>query len=175
MDIPPQPFEPKSSPPSFCETTAARPWMRVGGVFILVAAVVVAVVVLRGTFHEQAGAAVGATLSAALGIVIGIFGIINRITLEVDTQQVTLGFWPIWQRKILRDDIEELSAVDLDPARFGGLGLRRVPGRTWGLLFTGGPGLAVSRKSDHTTYYIRTDHSSEAIAAFRSIQPASPG
>ena len=146
--------------------------MRAVGILILAAAVVVAVVVLRGTFHDQAGAAVSASLGATLGIVIGVIGIINRITLEVDTQQVSLGFWPIWKVKIRRDDIEELSAVDLDPVKFGGLGLRRVPGRTWGLLFSGGPGLAVCRKTDRTTFYIRTDHAKEAIEAFRGIQPA---
>ena len=171
MATPPQPFQPKRSPHFFSETTVPRPWMRAGGVLILAAAVIVAVVVLRGTFQHETGAAVSASVSAALGIVLGVLVIICRITLEVDPQQVSVGFWPIWKKTIRRDDIDEFKAVDLDPARFGGLGLRRVPGRTWGLLFTGGPGLAVSRKSDHATFYIRTDHEDEAIAAFRGKPP----
>ncbi len=140
--------------------------MRAIGVLLIVAAVVVVVVVLEGGFHHQSFAAASASLAAALMIVIGTVSIVNRITLDVDTQRVSLGFWPIWKQNIPRDDIEELTTADLNPVRFGGLGLRRVPGRTWGLLFTGGPGLAVSRKSDGATFYIRSDHADEAIAAF---------
>jgi hypothetical protein len=144
--------------------------MRAIGVLILVAALlIVAVLVSTGAavFHRQIVPLLAASISALIGLVIGVVGILSRITLDVDPRQVTLGFWPIWRRTIPHDDISQFIAAELNPIRFGGLGLRRVPGRTWGLLFTGGPGLAVSRKSDGSTYYIRTDYAEEAIARFR--------
>jgi hypothetical protein len=153
---------------SFSKITAARPWMRAGGVFMLVAAVFI-VVVLVGAgapSSNQTYAAISGLLGAALLITFGIISILNRITLEVDTHNVTVAFWPIWKKRIPHDDIMELTMVDLNPVKFGGLGLRRVPGRTWALLFSSGPGLAITRKSDGATFYIRTDHANEAIAAF---------
>lgn len=140
---------------------------------MLVAAVfVVGVVVISGASFvgDQRYAAVSGLMGAFLLITLGIISILNRITLEVDAHQVTLAFWPIWKKRIPRDDIKELKMADLNPVKFGGLGLRRVPGRTWGLLFSGGPGLVISRKSDGANFYIRTDHATEAIAAFDGTQ-----
>ena len=175
MDIPQQPLQPNRNPQTFSETTLAKPWMRAIGALILVAALsTAAVLVFAGTsaFHHQIFSILGASMSAAIGLAIGVVGILSRITLDVDARQVTFGFWPIWSEKIPHDDIAQFTAMDLNPIRFGGLGLRRVPGRTWGLLFTGGPGLSVSRKSDGATFYIRTDHAEEAIAAFRGTNLA---
>ena len=163
----PTPLPPKNTPQFFSEVTTAPTWMRAIGVLILAVGVVVAVVVLSGELHHQVGAIVSASMSAALGIALGFFGIRNKITLAVNPKQVTLGFRPIWKKVIPRDEINELAAADLDPVQFGGLGLRRVPNRTWALLFTGGPGLVVSRKSDGAAFYIRTNRADEAIAAFR--------
>jgi hypothetical protein len=142
--------------------------MRAGGVFMLVAAVfIVAVLLGDGTpVSDQTYAAISGILGAALLITFGIISILNRITLEVDTHNVTIAFWPIWKKHIPHDDIMELTMANLNPVKFGGLGLRRVPGRIWALLFSGGPGLAITRKSDGATFYIRTDHANEAIAAF---------
>ena len=158
---------------SFSESTAARLWMRVGGVFMLVAAVfmVVVLVISDASFvGDQTYAAISGLVGAFLLIALGIISILNRITLEVDPHQVTLAFWPIWKKRIPRDDIKELALADLNPVKFGGLGLRRVPGRTWGLLFSGGPGLVFTRKSDGANFYIRTNHATEAIAAFHGTQ-----
>jgi hypothetical protein len=170
MDISQRPLQPTGSPETFSEITFARPWMRAIGALILVAALLIAAVLVfisTSALHRQIFAILGASISAAIGLVIGVVGIFSRITLDVDARQVTLGFWPIWRKKIPHDDVAQFTAADLNPIRFGGLGLRRVPGGTWGLLFTGGPGLSVSRKSDGVTFYIRTDHAEEAIAAFR--------
>lgn len=135
---------------------------------MLVAAVFIVVVLMISgvSFSDQTYAAISGLSGAALLIGLGIIGILNRITLEVDTHNVTVAFWPIWKKRIPQDDIKELTMADLNPVKFGGLGLRRVPGRTWALLFSGGPGLAITRKSDGATFYIRTDHANEAIAAF---------
>jgi ABC-type multidrug transport system fused ATPase/permease subunit len=175
MDISHQPLQPNSGPPTFSETTLARPWMRTIGALILVAALLIAAFLVftgASAFHRQIFPLVAASISAAIGLVIGVVGILSRIKLDVDARQVTLGFWPVWQKKIPLDDIAQFTTADLNPAKFGGLGLRRVPGRTWGLLFTGGPGLSVSRKSDGATFYIRTDRAEEAIAAFRGTNTA---
>ncbi|MET4706082.1 hypothetical protein [Frigoribacterium sp. UYMn621] len=175
MDMFQQPNQRDNGPQTFSETTLARPWMRAIGVLIVVAALVIAaVLVFRGAsaFHRQIFPLVAASISAAIGLVIGIVGILSRITFDVDARQVTLGFWPLWRKKIPHDDIAQFTTADLNPARFGGLGLRRAPDRTWGLLFTGGPGLSVSKKSDGSTFYIRTDRAEEAIAAFRGTNTA---
>lgn len=170
-----QPPQPNSNPQRFSETTLARPWMRAIGVLILVAAVlIVAVLVFGGTsaFHGQIFAMLAASISAALGLVIGTVGVLSRITLDINPRQATLGFWPIWRKTIPRDDVSHIIVAQLNPVVFGGLGLRRVPGRTWGLLFTGGAGLTVSRKSDGATFTIRTDWADQAIAAFRGTDIA---
>ena len=175
MNIGSEPSRTDGESHSFSESTAARPWMRIGGIFMLVAAVfMVVVLVISGASFvgNQTYAAVSGLLGAFLLIALGIISIINRIILEVDAHQVTVAFWPIWKKCIPRDDIKELTMTDLNPVKFGGLGLRRVPGRTWGLLFSGGPGLAVTRKSDGATFYIRTDRATEAIAAFHGTQLA---
>lgn len=135
---------------------------------MLVAAVfVVVVLVISGAlFSNQTYAAIVGLLGASLLIALGIISILSRITLEVDAHKVTVAFWPIWKKRLPRDDIKELMITNLNPAKFGGLGLRRVTGRTWALLFSGGPGLAITKKSDGATFYIRTDHATEAVAAF---------
>jgi hypothetical protein len=173
MIIGSHPLQANGGSQSYSESTAARPWMRAGGVFMLVAAVfMVVVLVTSGAsfFSGQTYAAISALLGAFLLIAFGIISILNRITLKVDAHQVTLAFWPIWKKRIPRDDIKEITMADLNPVKFGGLGLRRVPGRTWALLFSGGPGLAITRESDGATFYIRTNHATEAIAAFHGTQ-----
>jgi hypothetical protein len=143
-------------------------------VLILVAGIGIAVVVAlwgMSLFGHETFAVLSAAISAALGIALGIVGIINRITLEVDAQGVNLGYWPIWKVRMSRDDLEKLTPAVLDPAMFGGLGLWRMPGKKWGLLLSGGPGLIATRKSDRATFCVRTDHADEAIAAFRGNQP----
>jgi len=175
MMIGPEPLQTNGESHSFRESTAARPWMRAGGVFMLVAAVfMMVVIVISGAsfVNNQTYAAVSGLVGAFLLIALGSVCMLNRITLEVDAHQVTLAFWPIWKRSIPRDDVNELTMADLNPVKFGGLGLRRVPGRTWGLLFSGGPGLLVTRKSDGANFYIRTNHAAEAIAAFHGTQLA---
>ncbi len=167
---PPTPSRPSDSPQSFRETTAARPWMRAIGVALLMAAVVtVVVVVVSGPpfFRDQTSAAVSLVVGSVLEVALGLVSIINRITLEVDTQHVTLGFWPIWKKRIPSEDIADVAPTQLNPVMFGGLGLRRIPGRRWGLLFSAGAGLVVTRRSDGAAFYIRTNHADDAIAAFR--------
>ncbi|MGW0180951.1 hypothetical protein [Nocardia sp. NPDC003345] len=113
----------------------SSPWMLLGGMTMAIAGVVAG-------FVTQPGIGVMLALTGALVAHLGVIRVV------VDQRGLTVGTGPLgWPRWQLRpDEISAVATEDLSPARYGGYGIRMVPGAT-AVLLRSGPGIVVTRRS----------------------------
>lgn len=113
------------------------------GTAVFVAAVSVVVTVLMGWSG-------GWFAALALGVpVLGLAGYVlawSRVRVRVDAAGLTLVSerWPVRLRHIGAREVVGVSSAEIDPMRWGGYGLRAVPGRT-AYVVSGGAGVVVYR------------------------------
>ncbi|MGW5387425.1 hypothetical protein [Nocardia sp. NPDC003963] len=114
---------------------AASPWMLLAGVVAVLMGVVLGVV-------AQPLAGVLLVLS---GVLLAHLALIRVV---VDRRGLTVGTGPLgWPRWRLRpEDITEVSAEGISPLRYGGYGIRVIPGAT-AVVLRAGPGIVVTRRS----------------------------
>ncbi|GAA4869604.1 hypothetical protein [Serinicoccus chungangensis] len=115
--------------------------MRVLGVGLLVVFVVVAVVI------------VGADESVVLLVVVLLTGLgagglallWSAVTVQVDEDglRVRSRVLPVPVARVRADQVAGVDVQDLDPLRWGGIGLRALPDRTAFIVDAGGPGIVV--------------------------------
>lgn len=113
----------------------SAPWMVLAGIVML------AIGVVTG-FVAQPWVGVLLALSSLLLIQLALVRVV------VDQRGLTVGTgpfgWPRWQ--LSPEEITEVAAEELSPVRYGGYGIRMIPGST-AVLLRGGPGIVVTRRS----------------------------
>ncbi|MET8800774.1 hypothetical protein ABZV91_30890 [Nocardia sp. NPDC004568] len=114
---------------------AVSPWMLLTGV----------VAVLMGVVVGFVAQPITGALLAVSGILLAQLAVLRVV---VDQRGLTVGTGPLgWPRWRLRPgDIAEVSADDISPLRYGGYGIRMIPGAT-AVVLRAGPGLVVTRRS----------------------------
>ncbi|WP_058854425.1 DUF1648 domain-containing protein [Nocardia jinanensis] len=114
---------------------AASPWMLMTGV----------VAVLMGVV-------LGFVAQPLTGILLALSGVLlvhlALVRVVVDQRGLTVGTGPLglprW--RLRPADITEVSAEDISPLRYGGYGIRLIPGAT-AVVLRAGPGIVVTRRS----------------------------
>lgn len=107
---------------------------------------------LAGMIAFLLGVVTGFVLQPLTGVLLaltgGLLAQLASIRVVVDQRGLTVGTGPFgWPRWRLRpEDITEVSTEDISPARYGGYGIRMIPGTT-AVLLRGGPGIVVTRRS----------------------------
>ncbi|NUP28471.1 MAG: hypothetical protein HOQ36_03000 [Nocardia sp.] len=113
----------------------ASPWMLTAGVVAIVM-----------------GGVLGFVAQPLIGVLLAVTGALLAhlalLRVVVDQRGLTVGTGPLgWPRWRLRpEDIADVSADDISPLRYGGYGIRLIPGAT-AVVLRGGPGIVVTRRS----------------------------
>lgn len=114
---------------------AVSPWMLLTGV----------VAVLMGAVVGFVAQPVPGALLTLTGVLLAQLALLRVV---VDQRGLTVGTgllgWPRW--RLRPEDITEVSADDISPLRYGGYGIRMIPGAT-AVVLRAGPGLVVTRRS----------------------------
>ncbi|WP_280507314.1 DUF1648 domain-containing protein [Nocardia flavorosea] len=108
--------------------------------------------VLAGVVTLALGVATGFVATPWVGVLLGVTGLLLAhlalVRVVVDQRGLTVGTglfgWPRWH--VSPEEITEVTAEDLSPVRYGGYGIRMIPGAT-AVLLRGGPGIVVTRRS----------------------------
>ncbi|WP_188525188.1 hypothetical protein [Isoptericola cucumis] len=99
-----------------------------------------AVTALRG----DPGLLVATLVPIAVGALVAWALMVCRISVTVADDFAVFAFRPLHRAVVETAEIESVELVDrVDPARLGGVGLRRMPGKVTGLLWGPGPGVEV--------------------------------
>jgi hypothetical protein len=149
----------------FRQTTPAPRALRLGGLAIAVAGVVVLV-----AGGASAAGFVAALVLLAAGAVVGSLRI--RITLDPDDVEVALV--PLKRIRITYSAIADCTVVDhLRPRTVGGIGVRSLPGGGAAILLDGGPAVAIE-SADGTRHLVRSTFPREAATRIRDRAAAAP-
>ncbi|MEU4316663.1 hypothetical protein [Nocardia sp. NPDC024068] len=113
----------------------SSPWMLLGGLAMVVIGAIAGIVTQPG---------IGVML-ALTGVLLAHLGVIRVV---VDQRGLTVGTgpfgWPRW--RLGPNEITSVATEDLSPVRYGGYGIRMIPGAT-AVLLRSGPGIVVTRRS----------------------------
>lgn len=149
----------------FRQTTPAPRAIRLGGLAIAVAGVVVLV-----AGGASAAGVVAALVLLAAGAVVGSLRI--RITLDPDEVEVALV--PLKRIRIPYSAIADCTVVDhLRPRTVGGVGVRSLPGGGAAILLDAGPAVAIE-STDGTRHLVRSTFPREAATRIRDRAAAAP-
>ncbi|TIH38711.1 hypothetical protein [Subtercola vilae] len=133
--------------PLFREVSGGPIWLRMAGVLVLVAAVLLVVdatVIDPASF--QGGGAIAAVVGAVVLLAVGILLLVVRIVVEVTVAEVALALAPLFTVRFARSEVAGAKAVDMIAREFGGVGYRVLPGNRRGLLLSSGTGVVVTRQ-----------------------------
>ena len=96
----------------------------------------------------------------------------SRVEVRVDEQGLTirstLALLPVRLLQVAPEDVVGVEVRDLDPMRWGGIGLRWLPGRT-AYIVRGGPGIVVHRASGRLLGVEVTEGEEVAAAGARAL------
>jgi hypothetical protein len=147
--------------PLHAERERAPRWMRVTGVVLLVAGVVLAGVVVGwpGSAPE-----VALVLPALLAVVVGQLLIVAQSGFDVTGDSIVLRFRPLPPVRIRRRQIAEVRLVEANVQTYGGVGLR-IGRRSRALLLTPGLGIEITDARGRT-WFVRT---ARPELAFRAL------
>ena len=107
----------------------------------------------------------GLLVGAGLGVGIAL----SHLYVSFQGDRLTFGLSPLWERSLALKDITAVERVDqVTPATFGGIGYRRVPGKT-GLLWAGGPGVVIRTSADESITIVLNKADALADDLSRSI------
>ncbi|MEL7975410.1 hypothetical protein AAG589_06055 [Isoptericola sp. F-RaC21] len=94
--------------------------------------------------HDAPGLLVATLVPLAVGALVAVALIVCRIEVTVADAFAVFAFRPLHRAVVDTADVAAVELVDrVDPARLGGVGLRRMPGKVTGLLWGPGPGVEV--------------------------------
>ncbi len=94
--------------------------------------------------HDAPGLLVATLVPLAVGALVAAALVACRISVTVAADFAVFAFRPLHRVVVDTADIESVELVArVDPARLGGVGLRRMPGKVTGLLWGPGPGVEV--------------------------------
>ncbi|QDO87733.1 hypothetical protein FNH13_04720 [Ornithinimicrobium ciconiae] len=118
------------------------------------------------------------TSTPLLGVVITVISVLttlfvvawSRVEARVDEVGLTIRstLLPVRLLRLAAEDVVGVEAADLDPMKWGGIGLRWLPGRT-AYIVRGGPGMVVHRASGRPFGLEVTEGEEVAAAGVRAL------
>ncbi|PPF78263.1 hypothetical protein C5B96_14805 [Subtercola sp. Z020] len=164
----------------FHEELGGPRWVRIAGVVVLAAAVLLTgdAVVVEPQNYRGAGL-IAAIVAVVVLVLLGILLLVVRTTTTVTRSQLTIALAPVWRRSMPRSAVTAARVVDVTVREFGGVGYRALPAGRRGLLLSSGPAVefrvvepaAPSASSAGAApgrvYTVRTDRPADLLAALR--------
>ncbi len=123
------------------ERTPAPGALRIGGVILTAFFAVMALLAITGLIDVQPGDKSIFYVGMAIGGVLGASVAVQSLLLEIDENRVRIRLFPFYWRAFEVKDIASVRSAKIEPSRYGGFGVRRVPGRPLAVFQRGGPGL----------------------------------
>ncbi|WP_250447654.1 hypothetical protein [Actinotalea sp. C106] len=123
---------------------------------------------------DNPGLLISSAVPSLVGVALGVALLRAEIRLAWSDAGLQMTFRPLWRAHLAPEAIIEVGEVErIRPASYGGVGLRRVPGRRTGLLFDAGPGIRVVA-SDGMVYEVRVDEPQSLLAELARRAPGLP-
>ncbi|NCT91857.1 hypothetical protein GXB85_12975 [Cellulomonas sp. APG4] len=153
---------------------SAPGWLRGVGWGVVVLSLGAVGLVVAVVPWDNPGLLLASAVPSLVGGALGVAIVRAEISVDWSDDGLALRFRPLWRGELAPSAIAEVSAVErIDPVRYGGVGLRRVPGRRMGLLFDAGPGIRVVA-TDGMVYEVRVENPSTVLADLARRSPALP-
>lgn len=123
--------------------------------------------------HELEAVVIAPLVASLILLLVGFVTATSAILVEVEGDHLRLAYGGVWCKELTFSELSQLRAVIRRSSSFGGLGLR-VVGHNRAVLFSSGPGVEFSGEGTSITYFIRTDHPMELLAAVSSRHDSAP-
>lgn len=151
---------------SFREVLPGPTWLRVAGVLVVVAAILLAgdALVVEPQNYRGAGL-IAAVIAMVLMLLLGILLLVVRTTVTVTPSTLTIALFPVLRRSFPRASVTAARSVAVTVREFGGVGYRTLPGGRRGLLLSAGS--ALEFRAAGLVYTVRADRAADLIAALR--------